>query len=180
MNTVRIFNDNELMLQASILTIGAFDGLHLGHQSLIRQVVNSAKQKGVPSVVYTFDPPPRNMFQNKIILTNVDEKIELLRKYQVDYVIIANFDKIYASKLPIEFINEISSLHPKEVIIGPNFKFGKNKAGDINLLADHYNVTVQPYVLCEREKVISSTRIRELVDNRKFQQAGYLLGRPCL
>lgn len=174
---MRIFKENELNLPASILTIGAFDGMHLGHQSLVKQVVNTAKKKGVPSVVYTFDPPPKAFFQQKKILTMVEEKIELLKQYQVDYVIVAKFTRVYASIAPIEFIHEIKQLHPKKVIIGPNFKFGKNQQGDINLLTKHCNVIVQPFVLCENNEVISSTRIRELINDKKVIQAETLLGR---
>src|SRR5699024_7020903 len=135
---MRIFKEYELKLSESVLSIGAFDGLHLGHQSLIDQTVKSAKQRAVPSVVYTFDPPPRAFFQNNTILTTVEEKIELLKQHKIDYVIIAKFTKEYASKSPVAFINEIKQLNPKEVIIGPNFKFGKNQQGDINLLVNHY------------------------------------------
>lgn len=174
---MKICRNNELTLASSIVTIGAFDGLHRGHQSLVKQTVNSAKQKGVPSVVYTFDPPPRALFQNKKILTTVHEKVELLQGLGIDYVIIADFNKMYASKKAMEFIHELALLHPHEVIVGPNFNFGMKKQGNINLLAHYYNVKVHPFVSCEQGEVISSTRIRELMDKNEMTQVENLLGR---
>lgn len=177
---MKVYQAGELKLSSSIVTIGAFDGLHRGHQGLIKQTVKSAKQNKIPSVVYTFDPPPRSLFQNKKILMNVSEKTKILQQCQVDYVVLAKFDEVYASRLPIEFINELKQLHPRKIVVGPNFTFGKGKQGEINLLAAHYNVYVFPYVFCNEGHIISSTRIRELLDKNELKQVENLLGRKSL
>lgn len=177
---MNIYSNNELMLESSIVTIGAFDGLHRGHQSLIKQAVNRAKLKGIPSVVYTFNPPPRALFQHKRMLTTVHEKVELLKSFSIDYVIVANFNKSYASRRPIEFIYELEKLHPEEIIVGPDFTFGKGKQGDVHLLRQYFQLTVHPFVSCEKGEIISSTRIRELIDQNEMKQVENLLGRQNL
>ncbi|MBO1002237.1 FAD synthetase [Pseudogracilibacillus auburnensis] len=177
---MKIYEDNELKLMSSIVTIGAFDGLHRGHLALIERTVTCAKQRGVPSVVYTFDPPPRSFLQQKQILMSVSEKVELVKKYGVDHIVIANFDQMYAAKTPLDFIHEIKLLHPQQINVGPNFTFGKGKQGDVNVLADHFNVYVQPFVVCEDGEIISSTRIRGLMEKNELEQVKNLLGRPSL
>lgn len=177
---MNIYKENELELGSSIVTIGAFDGLHLGHQTLIKRAVNRANELDVPSVVYTFDPPPRALFQQKRILTTVAEKVELLEGFGVDHVIVADFNKAYASRQAMEFVKELKHLHPMEVIVGPNFTFGKGKQGNIDMLDQYFSLTVEPFVLCEGGQIISSTRIRNLIDENKISQADHLLGRKRL
>lgn len=172
---MKVYKEEQLKLNDSVVTIGAFDGLHRGHQALIERTVKSARALGVPSVVYTFDPPPRVLFQGKMNLMSVEEKLEILRNFDVDYVIVADFNKAYASKLPSEFINELSMLGPKEIVIGSDFTFGKNKAGDVNLLIDYYDVMIHPDVCCEEGKVISSTRIRDHFKNNEMRTVTRLL-----
>lgn len=177
---MKVSNTHELTLKSSVMTIGAFDGLHRGHQALIRNAVKRANELGVPSVVYTFDPPPRVFFQKKQLLMTVDEKVELLKQYGVDYVVIASFNKVYANRTPLQFLKEIKQYNPLEIIVGSNFTFGKDKQGDIHLLVKHYDVIVHPAIVCEAGKVISSTRIRELLKQSKFEKAESLLGRTRL
>ncbi|MFB4165350.1 FAD synthetase [Alteribacillus sp. JSM 102045] len=172
-----IYNNNELNLESSIISIGAFDGLHRGHQTLIRQAVHRARELNVPSVVYTFNSPPRAFFQNSIVLTSLNEKIELIKQFEVDYIVVANFNEQYASRPASAFIEELCSLAPKEIFVGPNFTFGKGKKGDVCLLSENFKVNVQPLITCENGEIISSTRIRNLLKKDKQAQVSKLLGR---
>lgn len=172
-----IYNNNELHLASSVVSIGAFDGLHRGHQALIRQTAKRALEVHVPSVVYTFNPPPRTFFQNGTLLTNVEEKIELIKQFGIDYIVIANFNEQYASRPASAFIEELENLGPKEIWVGPNFTFGKGKKGDVKLLSKHFKVNIHPLITCVDGEIISSTRIRNLLKRDQRQKVNKLLGR---
>jgi riboflavin kinase/FMN adenylyltransferase len=174
---MNVFREGELELNQSVVTIGAFDGIHIGHQSLISEAVSRAQKLNVPSVVYTFDPPPRAYFQKQMILTNVKEKVTFIKKLNVDYVIVANFDKHYISKSAKDFLEELNHLSPKEIWVGPSFQFGKGKQGTTEYLAKHFNTFIHPLIKCSRGETVSSTRIRNLIYNQENELANELLGR---
>ncbi|MEV9641181.1 FAD synthetase family protein [Mammaliicoccus sciuri] len=174
---IKVYRDGELELPQSIMTIGAFDGLHLGHQALINRAKSRAEIYGVPFVVYTFDPPPKVYFQNQSLLTPFAEKEKFLRNMGVDYTIVASFDEHYASRSVGEFLVELRKIHPQEIWVGPNFYFGKGKSGttqDLNMISKTFE---QPVVRCSKGEVISSTRIRKLFQGNEADQAYCLLGR---
>ncbi|MFB4162369.1 adenylyltransferase/cytidyltransferase family protein [Alteribacillus sp. JSM 102045] len=175
---MNIYKNNQLTLTSSVVSIGAFDGLHRGHQTLIKEAAKRAREWGVPSVVYTFNPPPRAYFQNTKVLTSEEEKIELIKQLGIDYVVMADFNEAYASREAEEFLLELEFLCPREIWVGPNFQFGKGKKGDVTLLSNYLPVKVHPLVRCEKGEIISSTRIRELLQKDKRKQAYHLLGRP--
>lgn len=177
---MRIVNDNELSLPASVVSIGAFDGLHKGHQTLIKQAVRRAYELEVLSVVYTFDPPPRVYFQNQQVLTSIEEKLALIENLNVDYTIVANFDEHYASKPPADFITELSQLNTREIWVGSDFHFGKGKQGNIEMLSNYFTVNIHPFITCDQGEKISSTRIRELLQNNDWLEVYQLLGRKNL
>lgn len=166
-----------MKLSGSVIAIGAFDGVHQGHQSVIREAVERSEILGVPSLVYTFDPPPRFYFQGVRILTPVEEKLNLMGQLGVDHVVVAPFDEFYVSRPPIDFIKDLMNFNPLEIIVGNNFRFGKDRVGDIHLLANYFNVRVIEPVCCTGGKVISSTRIRELISQGNIQESMALLGR---
>jgi riboflavin kinase / FMN adenylyltransferase len=174
---MKVFRNNELMLEQSVVTIGAFDGIHRGHQALIERAVNRARELAVPSVVYTFNPPPRAFFQNQMVLTNVGEKISFIKKMKVDYVIIADFNEHYASRSPEAFLQELKVLNPQEVWVGPDFNFGKGKKGTAADLSAMFQTFTHPPIKCSKGETISSTRIRNLLCNQEAQLANELLGR---
>lgn len=167
-----------LQIPASVLTIGALDGVHLGHQELIRQARQRAEQLDVPLVVYTFDPPPRVYFQHAILLTPLPEKLERLRILGVDHVVVAPFDADYVTRGVNTFLDEIAGLHPREVWEGQDFRFGRNREGDIHTLRERFHVRIVDPVYCSSGKIISASRIRALLMQDRLEQAEQLLGWP--
>lgn len=175
---MKVHAPRTLQLPASILTIGALDGVHLGHQDLIRQARESADTRGVPLVVYTFDPPPRVFFKRTPMLTTLAEKVDRLRQLGVDHVIVAPFDADYVSRGVQAFLEEIVATNPLEVWEGSDFRFGRNRDGDIHTLQERFCVRIVEPIRCEDGQIISSSRIRELLHLNHLKQAQALLGWP--
>lgn len=172
----KVWRPGELKLQASVLTIGAFDGLHRGHQALIREAVRRALFHGVPSVVWTFDPPPRAFFQGAQILTPLPEKIRRLSAMQVQHVVVAPFDEDYAKLTAREFLAQLATVAPLEIWVGYNFRFGCDRTGCVRMLARYFDVHVMGPVCCERGEPISSSRIRCLLEKGQTAEARRILG----
>ncbi|MDR7242775.1 MULTISPECIES: FAD synthetase family protein [Priestia] len=170
------YEDGILTLPASVIAIGAFDGVHQGHQAVIKRAVTRSKALKVPSVVYTFDPPPRFHFQKDQVLTPIDQKVHLIAGLGVDYAVIIHFDELYAKRPSIDFISNLKKLNPSEIIVGNDFRFGRNREGDIKLLAKHFLVDIIPPVCCAEGTRISSTRIRQLLQQGAIEQSNDLLG----
>ncbi|WP_068672082.1 adenylyltransferase/cytidyltransferase family protein [Oceanobacillus sp. Castelsardo] len=164
-----------LNLNGSVITIGAFDGVHKGHQKVIERLVEQAEIFGVPSVVYTFDPPPRAYFQQVQILSTYEDKMIKLSKLGIDHVVIATFNSEYINRTADSFIDELALLKPFNIIVGEDFRFGHKRTGDIKLLREHFQVETLNPVCCSKGQRISSTRIRELISNGKLEQAIPLL-----
>lgn len=168
---MKIHRSEELSLEAAVIAIGAFDGVHKGHQQVIRQTIRQSKSLNVPSVIYTFDIPPRAYFQGAHILSNIDEKMEKFRTLGVDHTIIATFNAEYLNRSAISFINELKKLNPLQVIVGEDFRFGHKRAGDVHLLRQYFNVKTISPICCANGERISSTRIRKLILEGKTDQA---------
>lgn len=167
---------NRLKLSASVVTVGAFDGVHLGHQALIRLLVERAKFLNVPSVVYTFNPPPRCYFQQVPLLTTLEEKLERLARLKVEHVVVARFDKVYMSRSAEEFMDELQALNPVEIWVGHDFRFGHRRQGGIEDLSRVFQVHQMNPVCCTHGEVISSSRIRSLISTGRHEEAEALLG----
>jgi riboflavin kinase/FMN adenylyltransferase len=165
-------------LQGAVMAVGAFDGVHLGHQTVIRETIEKSKNLNVPSVVYTFDPPPKSYFQGARVLTPLPEKLYRLGKLGVDHVVVAVFDELYTKRCPLHFIEELKRANPMEVIVGHDFRFGKKREGDIRVLRQHFRVGVIEPVYCPGGVPISSTRIRELMAKGEREESASLLGWP--
>lgn len=159
---MKVHKAKKLRLPGCVLTIGALDGLHKGHQKLIRFAKKRSQELDVPLVIYTFDPPPKVFFQHAKLLLPVEEKVSILENLGVDHVIIAPFDANYVSQGTEAFIEELTYLNPLLICEGQDFRFGRNREGDVTTLRKYFNVSVLDPVLCESKKVISSTRIRTL------------------
>ena len=176
---MRLHGEGGLRLDASVVAIGAFDGVHRGHQSVIRQAVATARALGVPAVVYTFDPPPKAVFAGARVLTPIEEKLRRMAGLGVHHAVVAGFDRAYASRPAASFLDELSALHPAEVRVGADFRFGAGRAGDVTMLRRHFHVSVVDSVRCESGEIISSTRIRNLIARGDTGLASHLLGDRC-
>lgn len=155
-------HERELRLAASVVTIGAFDGVHRGHQELIRQTIASGQRLGVPTVVYTFDTPPKVAFGQAEALISLAEKLERIAAFQPDHIIVARFDRDYASRTAADFITELGNLNPLDILVGDDFRFGSCKSGNIAMLRQHFHTTSLPPVRCRNGDIVSSSRIRHL------------------
>jgi len=165
-----------LKLPASVVAVGAFDGVHRGHQALIRRVLDRAESPDTPSVVYTFDPPPRAYFHGVPVLTSLPEKLRRLEILGVDHVVVASFDAAWVSRSVEGFLEELSGLNPVEVWVGPDFRFGRDRAGDVCKLKELFTTRVLESVKCREGKIISSSRIRALMARGAAVEARDLLG----
>ncbi len=157
------------------LTIGNFDGVHLGHQSLIKETI----QDGYTSVVMTFTPHPSCVCKPHFhyhFLTQQSRKNHLIAELKPDYLFIIDFDIKGASKSKDEFISWLKSLNVKKIICGPNYRFAHNATGTIDDLSEYFDVCVLPYVFVDDMK-ISSTGIKEYLSNGQIDKANLALGR---
>lgn len=174
--TMRVHRDGVVRLPGSVVTIGTFDGVHRGHQALIRRAVGRAARLGVPSVAYTFDPPPKAVLKDAPVLTPLSEKIRRLGALGLDHAVVASFDEDYAARGTGEFLEELEALSPLEVWVGPSFRFGRGQAGDPETLGARFATRVFEPVRCGGGKIISSTRVRALLARGATGEARSLLG----
>lgn len=172
----------------AVITIGNFDGVHKGHQTLFRQVIEKTKQIDGTSVAVTFEPHPLKALGMSAppLITRKDQKVELIEACGVDVLLCIPFDKAFASISANEFIEKIlvNKLGMKAIIIGADYSFGKDKAGNVDLLKSEqerlkFETIVSPWINDTDSKVerISSTRIRKIVMEGKVNQAMKYLGR---
>ncbi|GAA4863519.1 bifunctional riboflavin kinase/FAD synthetase [Luteimonas vadosa] len=185
-----MFRDAEgglLCPRGSVVCIGAFDGLHLGHRALVRHAAMRGRELGLPVVALSFEPLPREFFAPDAPpprLTLPRAKYEGLRGLGADLVGLLRFDAAMAAMAPERFIEAVlvQRLATREVHVGPGFRFGHRRAGDLATLQReghrHGFVAgeIEP-VLLEGERV-SSTRIRAALQDGRFDAAARLLGRP--
>lgn len=165
-----------LKLSSCVLTIGAFDGVHRGHQELIGTAIREARLLGVPSVVYTFDPPPKTLLAGAQPLTEIGEKIARIGAFEPDHIVIASFDAAYKVRTANDFLREISALSPHMIWVGDDFRFGSCKGGNNEMLARYFDTRVLPAVRCEEGAIVSSTRIRALKAAGRSAEAARLEG----
>jgi riboflavin kinase/FMN adenylyltransferase len=170
----------------SIILIGNFDGVHLGHQKLFK-VANHYKKKFELNIgVLTFEPMPKMFFNNdfkNFRISNIDQKNKILKDLGVDFLITKNFDKNFSKIKSDFFIKEILSkkLNAKYIFVSNNFRFGNKRKGDVKQLIkdektyDFKIIKPQPLIL--NNKIISSTFIRSLLEKGDLEKANKLLGR---
>jgi len=186
--------------QESVLTFGTFDGVHIGHRAIIKEIVQQAQELGLvkeqgscrgstsllPSVVLSFDPHPMYFLSPEEcppILTTKAKKAELLKEMGVDMVIFAKLEEQISEMSDIDFVEQIlvQKLRVKSVVVGYDCTFGRNRTGDSNLLEKlgrQYNFAVKviaPQKFCG--VVVSSTRIRNAIAQNELKLAEQLLGR---
>ncbi len=173
-------------IPGSVLTIGNFDGVHVGHQQLINQVKNRARIMGLVSIVVTFDPHPMRVLVSKKtppFITLTPQKLELIQELGVDYVLCMPFTKEIAGMEPEDFIREflVDKLKVRELIVGYDYVFGKNRRGNFALLEKlgrEHGFSVDQFLpVMVDGAVVSSTRIRDLVESGRVWEVRPLLGR---
>jgi len=166
----------ERRFSRSAVAIGAFDGVHLGHQKLINRMVRSSMELGVPSVVYTFDPPPKVYFGAARPLICLEEKLDRISALGVDHIVVAAFTEAFRQRSAEAFIGDLASLGPEIVWVGSDFRFGACKTGTPALLARYFDTHVFAQHCTCAGNPISSTLIRALRDAGDRNGAEELLG----
>ena len=170
----------------SIILIGNFDGVHLGHQKLFKLAKLYKKKHRLKIGVINFDPMPK-MFFNKSLknfrLSNIDQKLNLLNNLGVDFIITKKFDKLFSKTKPINFIKNILSnkLKARFIFVSNNFRFGNKREGDVEFLIKNekkYNYQViKPKPLLIDKKIVSSSLIRNYLEKGLLKKANRLLNR---
>ena len=175
--------------QRAVVTIGAYDGVHLGHRAVIRQVRERAAALGALSVVVTFDRHPASVVRPEAaprLLTTPEQKIELLSQTGVDAVVVVPFSAEQAKETPVDFVMRVlvDTLRTKAVIIGSDFHFGHMRQGNVTLLremGERHDFTCEPIVLVPRadgvNEPVSSTAIRRALAGGEIDSATRMLGR---
>jgi len=164
----------------SILVIGNFDGLHKGHLSILNEAKKLSKKNNLKFGLLTFDPNPKEFFLKDRyfkIISNI-EKEKLLSKNKLDFLIILKFNNSLRNKSADTFVREIlkSKISPSKIIVGKEFKFGKNRTGTPSLLKNYFNTKIANQKKISGVK-ISSSQIRKLIQAGKITKANRLLGR---
>ncbi len=175
------------LAEGCVATIGNFDGVHLGHQTIIDQVKSKARALNLPSVVMVFEPQPREFFQGMEApprLMGFRQKLEALLAADIDIVLCLKFDETFRSYSAMGFIDDvlIEGLAVRHLVVGDDFRFGCDRAGDFALLEKvgktaGFSVENTRTVTVAGER-ISSTRIRNLMLEDRLEKAESLLGRP--
>lgn len=172
------------------VAIGNFDGVHLGHQALVREVVHAAHARLLCPSILTFEPHPREFFNPAAAparILSLHDKVEALKGSGIERVYILKFDEKLASLTPYDFVKDllVDGIHARWVTVGENFHFGAKRAGDFHTLQDlgkefHFEVQPMPMIY-HGEGPISSSRIRLALAKGDIAAANYMLGRPyCL
>lgn len=176
--------------ERTVLTIGAYDGLHHGHQAVIAQVRALAAERGARSAVVTFDRHPATIVRPESapqLLTDQDQRMELLEATGIDAAVVLPFTVAVAEESPLGFIERVlvKCLHAECVVVGDDFHFGRNREGNVSLLreiGETYGFDVEPVVLVSRSdgvaEPVSSTAIRRALAGGNVALAADMLGRP--
>ena len=186
---MRLFHgtDNAAIGRPTVLTLGVFDGLHLGHQLIIKTVVERARTIGAVPTVITFEPHPRAVLHPETappLLQTFDQKLEALGVLGIEQTIVIRFDEQFAQIPAEQFLRDVVTdrLHAKEVYLGRGFAFGHDRQGNIELLRtvshDLGFLADEVSEVRLRNERISSSRIRELLQQGRVNIARRMLGRP--
>ncbi len=166
-------------------SIGGFDGIHIGHQKIIENVVGNSIKNNTKSALITFKPLPKVFFSKKNFeLISIYQKIDILRKFNLDYLIILRFNAELISMNPVDFIEDllIQKLNVKSLTVGDDFKFGKDQKGSVSDLVTYskkgyFSIHIEDKHISDNKR-ISSSLIREAVLENNFALASKMLGRP--
>ena len=169
-------------LPETAVTIGNFDGVHLGHQAMINQLKDLAKEQNLKTVVMIFEPQPLEFFKSYDApprISSLREKVEYLTELGIDYIAIAKFDNVFRSLSAEAFADILKyKLNTKSLVLGEDHHFGKNRQGNSQFLRNYgFHVTDLQNIEVDGERV-SSTLIRETLQGGNLARAAQLLGRP--
>ena len=173
--------------KGSVIAIGNFDGIHVGHQKVLKEAKRKAKSKKLKFGLVTFEPVP-TMFFNKNIknhrVNSLDQKISFLKKIKLDFLVIINFNKVFSNMSAENFIKTVlyEELKSKYIFISQNFKFGKKRLGNIKILKNFEKKYLYKSIVTvpqkSKVKIVSSSLIRNLIYKGEVQEVEKLLGRP--
>ena len=178
-------NDNLKSARGGVYALGNFDGVHLGHKEIISKVIDISKSKNIPSGVLIFDPHPRNYFNSNLddfILSDINTRSYLLEKTKLDFLGILKFDDFMSNLSPREFIEKIikNRVGVSHLIVGYNFKFGKNREGNVEVLSkicSEFNIDLTIIKQVKNmELTISSSKIREAIEELDFKKVKRIIG----
>ena len=173
----------------AVITIGNFDGVHIGHQALFHETIEKAGTLGGTSVAMTFEPHPLRVMKSNNhppLITLYEQKSELIERTGIDVLICVPFTLEFAALSAEQFVRDllVQKIGMKAIVVGQDYSFGKNREGDLNLLKSYgpkygFEVIVAAWIKSARALAdrISSTRIRELVTEGRMEQAEKMLGR---
>ncbi len=175
--------------QKSFVTIGSFDGVHIGHQKVIKKLIKSAKKKNATSVLLTFFPHPRMILQKDVdikLINTIDERIQLLEKLGLEAIVIQPFTENFSEHTATDFIKNIliNKLNISKLFIGYDHHFGKNREGNFKQLekyGDLYNFKVEEISQQDINDIaVSSTKIRKAIEKGEIEKANNYLGYPYI
>lgn len=185
---VKIYKDiNQYVpVKNSIVTVGTFDGVHMGHRAIFKKMIEDAREIGGQTVVVTFHPHPRLVLNidssNLRFITSQEKKLQILEEIGIDHVIIITFTREFSRTNSETFIKEyiVDKIKPARLVIGYDHHFGKNRMGDFKLLYDlgqKYQFKVERVPAQDVENIaISSTKIRKALESGDVKKANLLLG----
>ena len=186
---MKIIKSNNIKIPKSnfnIATIGSFDGIHLGHKRILQTITQKAKKNNGKSILITFWPHPRYVLKKNNdfkLLTSLDEKIKIFEENKIDILYVINFSLKFSKVSANDFVRNIllDKLKINCILIGYNNNFGKNREGNIKYLEQNKNIFDIDIISIPKQSVdkisISSTKIREYLNNGKIGSANQLLGR---
>ncbi len=166
--------------RGAVVAIGNFDGVHRGHHALLDRMRGDAREAGRPSVVVTFFPPAKVVFTGAPYLASEREKHRLLAAYAPDEIVVQHFDAAYAATPARTFLDDLAALAPATLVVGEDFRFGRDRAGgieDLQHVADRLEVV---RLVRDAGDVVSSSRIRAALADGDVATAHALLGGPYL
>ncbi len=170
--------------EPSIVSIGNFDGVHRGHQAILKAVVDRARETGSRAVAMTFSPHPIRFlapYKAPKLISTLRQKIQWIAETGIDLLFVANFDEALSRLSPQEFIEQylVRTIGARSVSVGSNFNFGYRGSGNVQTLRDwgHGLEVMEVAPVIVRNGIVSSTRVRELIGSGAVSKAGRLLGR---
>lgn len=168
----------EVRLKEPVVSIGNFDGVHLGHRMLLGRMRELAQREGRPSLVVTFFPPAKVVFGHATFLSSAEEKLELLAAFAPDTVVMIPFSQAYARTDKARFVDELRRMAPTTIIVGEDFRFGHQRAGGLNDLSPIAGKLEAFGLRTFDGEVVKSSHVREHLKEGNVARANALLGAP--